>query len=88
MSQQPEQLIKSLFAKIQKIPLEQVDMNADLFEVYGVDSLRAVKLLSTLEVEMEIELPDAQTGKLRTLNDVLGCVMQILKSQARSAANE
>jgi acyl carrier protein len=79
MSQDVELLIKSLFARIQKVPLEAIDMNADLFEVYGVDSLRAVKLLSSLEVELEIELPSEQTAALRTLNDVLRCARGALE---------
>lgn len=78
MSQNLEQIIKTLFAKIQKLPVEEVDINADLFEVYGVDSLRAVKLLSSLEVELDIELPEDQVGKLRTLSDVLACASSVV----------
>ncbi len=80
MSQDLEPLIKSLFAKIQKVPADSVDMNADLFEVYGVDSLRAAKLLSALEVELEIELPSEQTGSLRTLSDVMRCARGVLET--------
>ncbi|WP_437906498.1 acyl carrier protein [Sorangium sp. So ce327] len=87
MSQDLELLIRSLFARIQKVPAETVDMNADIFQVYGVDSLRAVKLLSTLEVELEIELPSEQAGNLRSLNDVLRCVQSAQAEEARRAAS-
>lgn len=78
MSQNVEEIIKTLFSKIQKVPVDAVDMNADLFEVYGVDSLRAVKLLSALEVELDIELPEDQVSKVRTLNDVATCANGVL----------
>jgi acyl carrier protein len=85
MSQNLEQIIKTLFAKIQKVPIDEVDMAADLFEVYGVDSLRAVKLLSSLEVELDIELPEDQVGKLRTLNDVFACASAALGQAGKEA---
>lgn len=78
MSQNVEQIIKNLFAKIQKVPVDAIDFQADLFEVYGVDSLRAVKLLSSLEVELDIELPETEVGKLRTLADVAACAHAVL----------
>lgn len=86
MSQNLEQIIKSLFAKIQKLSVDEVDMDADLFEVYGVDSLRAVKLLSSLEVELDIELPEDQVGKLRTLNDVFACVSAVVAQTGKEVA--
>jgi len=86
MGQNLEQIIKTLFAKIQKIPIDEVDMNADLFEVYGVDSLRAVKLLSSLEVELDIELPEDQVGKLRTLKDVFNCASAVVEHGRKETA--
>jgi acyl carrier protein len=86
MSQDLEQIIKTLFAKIQKISVEEIDVNADLFEVYGVDSLRAVKLLSSLEVELDIELPEQDVGTLRTLNDVRLCAASVVSPQLERVA--
>lgn len=63
-------LVVTIFSRVQKVPLDRVDLDADLFSDYGVDSLRAVKLLSTLEVELEIELPDEEIQAVRTLRDV------------------
>lgn len=85
MSQNVEQIIKNLFAKIQKIPVDQIDIKADLFEVYGVDSLRAVKLLSSLEVELDIELPETEVGKLRTLADVAACASAVIEGNRASS---
>lgn len=62
--------IVAIFSKIQKLPKEEIDMDADLVEHYGIDSLRAVKLLSTLEVELDIEFPDEDMKSIKTLNDV------------------
>jgi len=62
--------IVAIFSKIQKLPQEEIDMEADLVKHYGIDSLRAVKLLSTLEVELNIEFPEEDMKSIRTLNDV------------------
>ena len=86
MGQNLEQIVKTLFAKIQKVPVDEVDVNADLFEVYGVDSLRAVKLLSSLEVELDIELPEDQVGKLRTLKDVINCASAVVEQSRKEVA--
>ncbi len=70
--------ITELFASIQKIPVEQVDSTVDIFQVYGVNSVRAVKLLSMLEVELDIEFPEEEMHKIRTLQDVRGQAERLL----------
>lgn len=71
--------IKSIFSAVQKIPINDIDTTANIFEVYHVDSLKAVKLLSTLEVELDIEIPEAEMQRIRTLDDVSVIVTRLLK---------
>jgi acyl carrier protein len=66
--------------------VEQVDPKADIFEVYGVNSVRAVKLLSTLEVELDIEFPEEEMQDIRTLEDVRALAQRLLAEDAQMAA--
>lgn len=79
--------IVGLFASIQKIPVEQVDPKADIFETYGVNSIRAVKLLSTLEVELDIEFPEEEMREIRTLEDVRDLARRLLATEDAVPAN-
>jgi len=65
-----EQCIQEHFSKIQKISPDEIDWDANLFEFYNLNSLRAVKLLSTIEVEFDIEFPNDELKKIKTLNHV------------------
>lgn len=78
--------IVSLFSSIQKIPQDQVDPQADIFQEYGVNSIRAVKLLSTLEVELDIEFPEEDMQEIRTLEDVRDLAQKLLSQQPEELA--
>lgn len=78
--------IVSLFASIQKVPREQVDPQADIFAEYGVNSVRAVKLLSTLEVELDIEFPEEEMQEIRTLEDVRDLAQRLLAEPPEEVA--
>ena len=57
-------------------------MDADLSSHYSVDSLRALRILSTVEVELGIEFPEGQMRNIRTLNHVKNLCEQLLKAKA------
>lgn len=78
--------IVSLFSSIQKIPQDQVDPQADIFQEYGVNSVRAVKLLSTLEVELDIEFPEEDMQEIRTLEDVRDLAQKLLSQEPEELA--
>lgn len=62
-----------------------MDPEADIFEEYGVNSVRAVKLLSTLEVELDIEFPEQEMQGIRTLSDVHRLSEALLHTKERIA---
>ena len=42
----------------------------DLFESLGIDSVQALELLSALEREFRVELPDYELAEVRTFSDL------------------
>lgn len=63
-----------------------MDPDADIFQEYGVNSVRAVKLLSTLEVELDIEFPEEEMQEIRTLEDVRKIAQRLLAESSEGAA--
>jgi len=51
-----EQTVWSRFSTIAGIPLADLEGDKHLFEVYGLDSIRALKLISDMEVEFDIDI--------------------------------
>lgn len=51
------QRVIGVIARIQKIPLSEIDISSKLEEL-GMDSFDAVSLLFALEEEFDIEIPD------------------------------
>jgi acyl carrier protein len=55
-----------------KLDSASLDMAARLDDAYGVTSMQAMRLLSELELELGIDIPEAEYKRLLTLNDVAG----------------
>jgi acyl carrier protein len=46
-------------------------MDARLDDVYGVTSMNSMRLISELEIELGLEIPEEKIRKIATLNDVV-----------------
>lgn len=66
IAQRVIQLARARFAK-QPGTLHAED---DMFEALGIDSVQALDLLSLLEQEFEIELPDYEMAEVRTFTEL------------------
>ena len=75
-----EEKIKAYFKELVKLKEVEIDMNADLRVVYGVDSMRAVRLISDIEVEFNVEIPDEKAQQIRCLNDVVILIKELSKA--------
>jgi acyl carrier protein len=62
------------FAAIADTPTENLDLDAHLVEVYGLDSIRALKLISDIEVEFDIDIAQEEARQICTLNDVIALI--------------
>ncbi len=69
-----EEKVKSYFMDIANLGENEVDMNANLFSRYGIDSLKAIRLISDIEVEYDIDILDEVAQKICSLNDVVSII--------------
>lgn len=63
--------------KFNKDP-QQLDPSADVFESLGVDSMQVLSLLTELEQEFSVEIPDYELREVRTFEQLAECIEQRL----------
>lgn len=54
--------------------LTKIDMDADLFKVYGLKSAKAVRLISDIEVEYDIDIDESEIKNICNLNQIVDLV--------------
>ena len=69
-----EEKVKLYFKSIIKYDDNEIDLNANIFTDYSIDSVQAVKLISDIEVEYDIDIPDEDAQKICSLNDVVSLI--------------
>lgn len=57
---------------------QQLDPTADVFESLGVDSMQVLSLLTELEREFCVEIPDYELREVRTFEQLAACIDQRL----------
>jgi len=67
-------IVRDRFADVIEMSATSVDLDADLVEVYGLESIGALKLISDVEVEFDIDIEPEEAQKIRSLNDVIKLV--------------
>jgi len=77
--------MSDLSDKIKQIAIERLELNdqdisldSDIQKDLGADSLSVVELIMELEDTFNIEIPDEEAEKLRTLSDVVNFVEEKL----------
>ena len=60
--------VTELVAKLIKLPVEQIDPNANIFSELGIDSLLGVEVFAALDRKYGVNLPEE---KLRHINSVM-----------------
>lgn len=65
------QEVRSRFAVIMDLDAEELDMEARLDDAYGVTSMNSMRLVSELEVELGIDIPEEEIEKICCLADVV-----------------
>ena len=77
----------STYDRIKKIIVEQLEVGEDevtpqasVAEDLGADSLDIVELIMALEEEFEIEIPDEDAEKFRTVQDAVSYIEEKTKS--------
>lgn len=70
--------IKTLVAKVIKIPEEKIDPSANLFSELGVDSLLGVEIFATLDKKYSLDVPEDKLKDVNTINDIIALVKSML----------
>ena len=67
-----EEKVKNIIVEQLNVDAESVTPDASFIEDLGADSLDIVELVMTMEEEFDLEIPDEDAEKLRTVGDVAG----------------
>ena len=71
--------IQAMLADALNLPIEKVTPDAKIVEDLGADSLDVVELLSRLEDEYGVMIPDDDVEKLVTVSDVSEAIQGLIK---------
>ncbi len=66
-----EDKVKEIIAEELGVEREKLSDEASFMEDLGADSLDQVELVMALEKEFEIDIPDEEAEKLRTVGDAM-----------------
>jgi len=65
-----QEKVKGIIVEQLGVDPEKVKLEAKFIEDLGADSLDIVELVMAMEEEFDIEIPDEDAEKLKTVNDV------------------
>lgn len=71
MSANIEERVKSIICDQLAVEAEKVSPTASFIEDLGADSLDIVELIMTMEEEFDIDIPDEDAEKMKTVGDVI-----------------
>lgn len=71
-----EQKVKDIIVDQLGVDAERVIPEAKFVEDLGADSLDTVELVMAFEEEFEIEIPDEDAGKIRTVGEAVEYISQ------------
>ena len=75
-----------VFDKVKKIIVDQLDVEEDkvteaasITDDLGADSLDVVDLVMSFEEEFDIEIPDDQVEKIKTVGDIVKFIVEMVE---------
>lgn len=71
--------IQAMLAEALNLPIEKITADAKIVDDLGADSLDVVELLSQLEDEYGIIIPDEEVETLITVGDVAAQIEKLVK---------
>jgi len=74
-----KQEIKSLISTISEIPQEQIDETKDFFKDLGIDSMKALEIIASIEKKYKIIIPEEEIPKITNLNAVYNFIEKYIK---------
>lgn len=74
MSASTEERVKSIICEQLAVEADKVTPSASFIEDLGADSLDIVELVMTMEEEFDLDIPDEDAEKIKTVGDVVGYI--------------
>lgn len=69
-----EEKVKNIIVEQLGVDMEAVTAEASFIDDLGADSLDIVELVMTMEEEFDLEIPDEDAEKIKTVNDVVNYI--------------
>lgn len=63
--------VKEIIVEQLGVEAEQIKMDSNFIDDLGADSLDTVELIMSFEEEFEVEIPDTDAEKIKTVKDVI-----------------
>ena len=76
-----EQKVIEIVCEHLAVNKEQVTRNTNFIEDIGADSLDIVELIMELEEEFDIQIPDDQAEKIKTVGEAVDYIDQAVKNK-------
>ncbi len=70
--------VKQIIADELGVELDTIELESDLAEDFDADSLDAVELIMALEEAFDIEIDDTSASNIRTVQDILDYLENVL----------
>jgi acyl carrier protein len=80
-----EQRVKTIIAQQLEIPPQDVKNTASFIDDLGADSLAIVELVLAFEEEFELDIPDEETERIRTVQDAVDYISANVKGTRPTA---
>ena len=77
-----EEKVKDIIVEELGVEREKLTSDASFMEDLGADSLDTVELVMAFEKEFDIDIPDEDAEKLRTVGDAIGYLNQKMGANA------
>ena len=77
MSEQIEQRVKTLLAKVMRVDVSTVTADASTDSMVAWDSLNHIKLVLALEEEFDLALDESQIEKMTSVAKVVSVIAQL-----------
>ncbi len=71
MSTNFEEEIKKLVSDIIEVPVEKLELEADLFKDLNVDSLKAIEIVAACEKKYRIIIPEKDIPNIRNIGQII-----------------
>ncbi len=83
MNEQVRNEVRTLVAKIVKLPEEKVKFESDLFADLNVDSLVGMEIFAALDKKYGIVTPEHHLQSVKTLGDLADMVAELVRDEHR-----